>query len=63
VRNPSARSRRRAALALHELRPWESFETQREWKESDEFRERMTRVRRHVDDFTPSTYELVTQVD
>lgn len=43
--------------------PWESFETQRAWKELDEFRERMTVVRRHCDDFTPTTYELVTQVD
>jgi len=43
--------------------PWESFETQRDWKENDEFRERIMRVRRHVDDFTPSTFELVTQVD
>jgi heme-degrading monooxygenase HmoA len=43
--------------------PWESFETQRAWKETDEFRERMTRVRRHVDDFTPRTYESVAQVD
>jgi heme-degrading monooxygenase HmoA len=42
--------------------PWESFEAQRAWKEHDEFRERMMRVRRHVDDFTPVTYELVTQV-
>jgi heme-degrading monooxygenase HmoA len=43
--------------------PWESFEAQRDWKENDEFRERIMRVRRHVDDFTPSTFELVTQVD
>jgi heme-degrading monooxygenase HmoA len=43
--------------------PWESFEVQRAWKESDEFRERIMRVRRHTEDFTPSTFELVTQVD
>ena len=43
--------------------PWESFETQRAWKELDEFRERIMAVRRHCDDFTPTTYELVTQVD
>jgi len=42
--------------------PWESFETQRAWKELGEFRERMTAVRRHVDDFAPSTYELVAEV-
>ena len=43
--------------------PWESFEAQRDWKETDEFRERMMRVQRHVAEFTPSVYELVTQVD
>lgn len=43
--------------------PWESFEAQRAWKEHGEFRERIMQVRRHVDDFTPSTLELVTQVD
>jgi heme-degrading monooxygenase HmoA len=43
--------------------PWESFEAQRAWKEHEEFRERIMRVRQHVEDFTPSTYELVTQMD
>jgi heme-degrading monooxygenase HmoA len=43
--------------------PWESFEAQRAWKESGEFRERMGRVRQHVAEFTPSVYELVTQVE
>jgi heme-degrading monooxygenase HmoA len=43
--------------------PWESFEAQRSWKELDEFRERMIRVRRHTNDFTPSVYELVTVVE
>ena len=43
--------------------PWESFETQRAWKELDEFRERIRQVIRHTDEFTPSTYELVTKVD
>jgi heme-degrading monooxygenase HmoA len=43
--------------------PWASFEAQRAWKESDEFRERIMRVLRHTEDFTPSTFELVTQVD
>jgi heme-degrading monooxygenase HmoA len=42
--------------------PWESFEAQRAWKEGGEFRERIMRVRRHTDDFTPSTYELVIEV-
>ena len=43
--------------------PWESFETQRAWKESDAFRERIRQVIRHTDEFTPSTYELVTMVE
>jgi heme-degrading monooxygenase HmoA len=43
--------------------PWESFDAQREWKESDDFRERIGRVVRHVDEFTPSTYEPVTTVE
>jgi heme-degrading monooxygenase HmoA len=43
--------------------PWESFEAQRAWKETDEFRERMARVQQHVAEFTPSVYELVTQLD
>ena len=43
--------------------PWESFETQRAWKESDAFRERIRQVIRHTDEFTPSTYELVTKVE
>ncbi len=43
--------------------PWESFEVQRAWKESDGFRDGMARVRQHVREFTPSVFELVTQVD
>ena len=43
--------------------PWESFEAQRSWKETDEFRERIMRVRSHTDEFTPSTFELVTVVE
>jgi heme-degrading monooxygenase HmoA len=43
--------------------PWESFEAQRAWKENPEFRDRLMRVREHVVDFTPSTYELLAQVD
>jgi len=41
---------------------WESFEAQRAWKDSEEFRPRMGRVRQHVEDFTPSVFELVTSV-
>jgi len=41
---------------------WESFDAQRAWKDSPEFRERMARVRQHVEDFTPSVFELVTAV-
>src|SRR5919204_1370494 len=43
--------------------PWESFELQRDWKQSPEFPERLGRVRQHVESFEPSTYELVTRVD
>lgn len=42
--------------------PWTSFEAQRAWKEDPEFRERMAKVRQHVEDFSPSTYELVTTI-
>ena len=43
--------------------PRESFEAQCAWKEDPEFREQIMRARRHTDDFTPATFELVTQVD
>jgi heme-degrading monooxygenase HmoA len=43
--------------------PWESFEAQRAWKDTDEFRTRMGRVQQHVAEFTPSVHELVAQVD
>jgi heme-degrading monooxygenase HmoA len=43
--------------------PWESFEAQQAWKQSDEFRERMARVQQHVAQFTPAVYELVTAVE
>ena len=43
--------------------PWESFEAQQAWKDSPEFRERIMRVRRHVEDFTPSVFEHVTAVE
>jgi heme-degrading monooxygenase HmoA len=42
--------------------PWESFDAQRTWKETDEFGARMKRVQEHVDSFEPSTYELVAEV-
>ena len=42
--------------------PWESFEDQKTWKESPEFREQIMRVRAHCDDFQPSVFELVTSV-
>lgn len=43
--------------------PWETAEAQDAWKALPEFRERIGRVRSHCDDFTPSVFELVTQVD
>jgi heme-degrading monooxygenase HmoA len=42
--------------------PWESFEAQATWKQTDEFAARMSRVRAHVDGFEPSTYELVVEL-
>jgi heme-degrading monooxygenase HmoA len=43
--------------------PWESFDAQQAWKDDPAFKERIMRVRQHVDDFTPSVFELVTAVD
>ena len=43
--------------------PWESYDHQQAWKDDPEFRERIGRVRAHVEDFTPSVLELVTAVD
>jgi heme-degrading monooxygenase HmoA len=43
--------------------PWESFEAQQAWKDSPEFKERIMRVRQHVEDFTPSVFEHVTAVE
>lgn len=43
--------------------PWESFDAQRDWKELNEFPNRIAAVRRHTHEFTPSTYELVTKVE
>jgi heme-degrading monooxygenase HmoA len=42
--------------------PWDSFETQRAWKETGEFPTRMRRVREHVERFEPSTFSLVATV-
>lgn len=42
--------------------PWETFEAQRSWKETPEFRERMSTVQQHVEQFVPSTYELVAEI-
>ena len=43
--------------------PWESFDAQQAWKEEPEFRERIMRVRRHCEEFQPTTHELVTRVE
>ena len=42
--------------------PWESFEMQRDWKQTEEFAVRMKRVQEHVDGFEPATFELVVEV-
>jgi heme-degrading monooxygenase HmoA len=42
--------------------PWDSFEAQRGWKETEEFGTRMRRVREHVESFEPSTFELIAEV-
>jgi heme-degrading monooxygenase HmoA len=43
--------------------PWESFESQQAWKQLPDFRERIAQVRKHCEDFQPSTYELVAEVE
>lgn len=43
--------------------PWESFDAQQAWKDSPEFKERIMRVRAHVEDFTPSVFEHVTSIE
>ena len=43
--------------------PWDSFDAQQAWKDQPDFRDRIAQVRRHCDDFQPSTYELVTEVE
>jgi heme-degrading monooxygenase HmoA len=42
---------------------WESIEAAHAWKGSPEFKERMSRVRRHVDQFVASELEVVATVD
>ena len=43
--------------------PWDSFDAQQAWKDQPDFRDRIAQVRHHCDDFQPSTYELVTEVE
>jgi len=38
---------------------WESIEAVRGWKGSPEFKERMSRVQKHIDKFAPTELELV----
>ncbi|HLE99436.1 MAG TPA: antibiotic biosynthesis monooxygenase family protein [Gaiellaceae bacterium] len=38
---------------------WDSIEAVREWKSSPEFKERMSRVQKHIDKFAPTELELV----
>lgn len=41
------------------LLDWKSLETIREWKGSPEFKERMSRVQKHIDKFAPTELEVV----
>jgi heme-degrading monooxygenase HmoA len=41
------------------LMDWESIEAVRGWKGSPEFKERMGRVQKHIDKFSPTELELV----
>ena len=43
--------------------PWDDFDSQQAWKNLPDFRERIARVRKHCEDFQPSTYELVAEVE
>ncbi|MGH3066426.1 MAG: antibiotic biosynthesis monooxygenase family protein [Gaiellaceae bacterium] len=40
---------------------WESIEAVRDWKGSPEFKERMSRVQKHIDKFAPTELELVAK--
>ena len=42
--------------------PWESIEAIQAWKGSDDFKERIGRVKAHTDDFKASELELETAV-
>ena len=41
---------------------WDSFDAAHAWKASPEFRERMSRVQQHVDQFTPAELEIVASI-
>ena len=43
--------------------PWESFESQHDWKEQPKFVELISKVREHCDEFEPHVYELVTTIE
>ena len=42
--------------------PWEGIEAIHAWKASEEFKERIGRVKAHTDDFTAWEFELATTV-
>jgi heme-degrading monooxygenase HmoA len=42
--------------------PWESSDAIRAWKSSDEFKERIGRVKAHTDEFAAWEFELATMV-
>jgi heme-degrading monooxygenase HmoA len=42
---------------------WDNIEAAHAWKSSPEFRERMGRVQRHVDQFAPAELEVVATVE
>jgi heme-degrading monooxygenase HmoA len=42
--------------------PWRDLEAVQAWKAGPEFRERIGKVKQHVDEFSPMELELVTEV-
>jgi heme-degrading monooxygenase HmoA len=42
--------------------PWESADALNAWRSNPEFSQRISAVREHVAEFTPSEYELVAEV-
>jgi heme-degrading monooxygenase HmoA len=42
---------------------WSSAEAMQAWKSHPEFRERMSRVRRHTTEFAPDELELIVEVE